>query len=771
MKVNKFIKSLILFIILIFFLNITKCDGVKIEVPDVNPLPLGKFVNPFVGTGGIPWACGFTFPGATTPFGMVRLSPDTSTFNISIENMHTSGYYYGDTHILGFSHTRLSGTGATEGGLFMVIPSIGPISTKIKRDGLWTPFSHKEEVATPGYYAVALQELGILAELTATKRVGFHRYTFKKNVNPHIFINVSNVLGEGKATECEVRIFPEKQEVEGSARIFGDFSGRYGGLKAYFVAKFDKEFSSFGTWNIDTFYPNKTEEFGDDIGAEFDFPKSNELQEITLKVAISYVSIDGARGNLEVEGETYSFDEIKIKASEEWEKALSSIIVQGGSEDEKKIFYTALYHSLIMPTIFNDIDSQYTGFDKEIHFADGFDYYTDISLWDTFRTVHPLLVLIEPLIQRDIVISLIKMAEQGGFLPRWPSGTGYTNSMLGTPADIVITDTYIKGITDFDVSLAYNFMLKTALGPTPSNSPFSGREGITYCLEYKYCPSDLMEEAVSRTLEFAYSDYAISNLAKALQKEEDSNYFKNRALYYKNTWNKETLYFQPRESDGNFFEPFYPLLLTYLDPTGKYTNDYVEGSPLQWRWYVPYDILGLISLFQSKEQFIEELNNFFAFSNEDVGSPYPGPYYWHGNEPDIHSAYMFNYAGRQDLTAYWSRWILKNKYNPYEDGLDGNDDAGTLSAWYVLSSLGFYPIAGTDIYLIGSPLFKEAKIDLKNGNFLIISAENYSFENIYVESLFINEKRIENPWFYHNDIKNGGKLKFVMSKEPKNWAK
>ncbi|MCK4992230.1 MAG: glycoside hydrolase family 92 protein, partial [Bacteroidales bacterium] len=360
---------------------------------------------------------------------------------------------------------------------------------------------------------------------------------------------------------------------------------------------------------------------------------------------------------------------------------------------------------------------------------------------------------------------LVQMAKEGGWLPRWPSGNGYTGSMLGTPADITITEAWLKGIRDFDVEFAYQSMRNTALGPTPQGAEFSGRRGIEPYLKYKYCAADLMDEAVSKTLEYAWADHSIGQLAQALDKNEDAALFAEHAQYYRHTWNPKTQYFHPRNADGSFVEEFKPLLLTYLDLKEKYTDDYVEGSALQWRWAVPFDAPGLISLFESQEFFASQLNDFFEKSDPTMGAWNPGPYYWHGNQPDIHAAYLFNEAGRPDLTQKWVRWILDNKYDTTYKGLDGNDDGATLSAWYIFSSLGFFPVAGSDVYQIGAPLFKEAEVKIGE-NELLIKADNYAPENWYVQKIWLNDTILNRSWIRHAEIANGGVLRFEMTAIP-----
>jgi predicted alpha-1,2-mannosidase len=734
------------------------------------PGDLGKFVDPFIGTGGFPpYTSADDIPGATLPFGMVRLSPDTKysldPHRRSSSTISTAGYYYGDNKIIGFSHTRMIGTGASEGGHFRVIPAIGKKAMQNYLKGRFSRFSHKYEAAFPGYYSVKLPQAGVDAELTAAEHTGLHRYTFSKDAVPHILIDVSSAMGDGRSADGKVNIDPERQEVTGEIKTFGSFASRYGGIKIYFAARFDQPFSGYSVWSGNNMMEDKTSAEGDKIGADLSFDKKETQKVVELKVGISYVSIENARGNLEAEAGNTDFDEIAAKAKNVWEEKLALVRIESQNAEQKKIFYTALYHSMQMPTLFTDVNGEYKGFDKQIHKAEGFRYYTDLSLWDTYRTIHPLFTLILPKEQLDIVRSLVKMAEQGGVLPRWPSGYGYTGSMLGASADIMITDSYLKGLTDFDVETAYRTMRKAALGIDPPKDGFKPRDGMAICLQYQYCPDDMMDRSVSKTLEYAYADDAISKLGKALGHDEDAKLFKEHSLYYRNVWNTETQYFHPRNSTGVFVEKFKPLKLTYLDFKRKYTKGYVEGSALQWRWAPFFDAERLIGLFKSRDYFVEELDNFFSKSNPKRGALMPGSYYWHGNEPDLHAAYLFNSAGRPDLTQKWVRWILDNKYGAEYDGIDGDDDAGTLSAWYIFSALGFYPVAGSDIYQIGAPLFEKAEMMIGDKTLTII-ADNYSPENIYVKKVTLNGNILDRWWFRHSEIAQGGVLRFEMSKDP-----
>ncbi len=741
----------------------------------IQPGELGKWVNPFIGTGGFPsYTSGDVIPGVTVPFGMVRLSPDTRFFLgkefFDEPTVSTAGYYYADKHIMGFSHTRLIGTGAYEGGHFRVYPTTGDKSSGNYLKGKYHRFSHKNEFAFPGYYAVQFKKPHILAELTATERAGVHRYTFSGTETPHILIDVASSLGKGKSSDGEIQV-SQDGEITGSIVTYGNFASRYGGQKIFFAAQFDKPFQDFKFWSGKKSIREGSSIKADTLGIDLVFDKKPASEVIGLRLGISYVSIENARENRETETGGLTFEEIQKQATKKWEEKLALIKIEGGTDEQRTIFYSALYRSMQIPTLFNDVNGDYKGFDKQIHKTEGFRYFTDLSLWDTFRTIHPLFTIILPDFQRDMLVSLVKMAEQGGVLPRWPSGYGYTGSMLGSSADIVISEAYQKGIRDFDVEKAYEAMRKAALAIDIPKEGFKPRPGTPLYMKYGYCPADSMGEAVSKTIEYAWADDAVSKLAAALGYTEDSALFAGRGQNYRNVWNPETQYFQPRNPETGFQQKFKPLKLTYLDPEGKYTDDYVEGSALQWRWSPFFDAPGLVSLFKDTAYFVAELNSFFEKSDPQRGTISPGSYYWHGNEPDIHAAYLFNAAGRPDLTRKWVRWILDNKYGAGYDGMDGDDDAGTLSAWYVFSSLGFYPVAGTDVYQLGAPLFQKAEIKMGE-KVLTIVAENYSPENRYLKTVRLNGQVLNRSWFKHSEIAGGGTLVFEMAgSEEKNEQK
>jgi predicted alpha-1,2-mannosidase len=715
-------------------------------------------VDPLISTGGNRYVCGNNPPAATVPFGMVRLGPDTISAD-GTPALNMSGYYYHDPHIIGFSHTRLCGTGAIDGGHFRVFADRADVPLAERRQQLRASFDHEHESASPGFYSVELPDFQVTAEMTATRRVGLHRYRFAAGQAPRILIDVGSALGRGRSEACEVHVDSENREITGTTRTYGSFSGRYGGLQVYFAAKFRQPWQTCSIWTDSRIDVEGTDAAGNDVCVACTFAEDKTTVE--LVVALSHVSIENARQNLNGEVAERSFDEIHEAAIVEWNTLLSTVKIDGGTDTDRKIFYTALYHSCMMPTVFSDVNGQYLGFDKQTHQVEDFEYYTDMSLWDTFRTTHPLFTLLTPGRQRDMLVSLVKMAEQGGNLPCWPSGGGYTNSMFGSPADIVIADAWLKGIRGFDVDTAYMMMRKTAMEPAPMGAVYSGREGIADYVKYGYCPSDTMSGAVAHTLEYATTDAAIGQLAAALGKTEDADLFARRGQNYRQLWNPETQYFQPRDTSGKFSTPLMPTLLTYVDIAGKITDDYVEGSALQWRWAVSHDAAGLVSLFSSKEEFVQELSEFFANSSEFVGA-LPNGYYWHGNQPDIHAVYLFNAAGRPDLTQKWVRWILKHKHGEGPDGLDGNDDGGTLSAWYVFSSLGFYPVVGTDRYELGSPLWKRAVVKMGDKSLEIVT-DNYAPEHVYVDHVELNGKSLDRWWVSHAEIADGGTLRFVMS--------
>lgn len=721
----------------------------------------GAQVNPFIGTGGVPWLCAHNTPAASAPFGIARPGPDTASLFINHTGFNYCGYYYADNKIIGFSNTRLPGTGGLKGGNLRVFPTTLKTAPATPLAMPFARFSHKDEKAFPGYYGVLLPKEDILVELTATPRVALHRYTFRGNDIPFLFFDVTSAMGDRSCQESYFLVHPEAQEIEGRVRSSVPVEPDDGqGL--YFVARFSKPFTSHTVWVGEKLISDAKGGSGRDTGVYLGFANQAAATAIEMRLALSNVSISNARENLATEVTDQSFEAVLETAKSAWEECLNRIQIQGGTPEQQEIFYTALYRNFQVPTTFNDVNGEYRGFDKAVHVAEGFTYYTDFSLWDTFRTTHPLYNLIARDEECDMMMSLLEMAKAGGSFPRWPAGCGYTGSMFGTPADMAVTEAYLKGIRDFDIETSYAILRRTALEGVPPDCRFSGRKGREPYIEYGYCPDDMMSKSVACTLEYAWADHSLSLLAAALGKSDDAALFANHAQFYRNLWNPQTRYFHPRDSQGNFVTPFKPDILTYLDFDQEYTRSYVEGSAAQWRWSVPFDPQGLIELMGGNEPFIKDLEDYLSRTNPKLGGWNPGPYYWHGNEPYFHAPYLFNEVGRPNLTQKWVRKMLEEKYDTSYVGLDGNDDCGTLSAWYVFSAMGLYPIAGTTKYWIGAPLFERAALKLDATTTLTIIAENNPTENPYVKEVFLNDVPLDRTWLDHHEIADGGILRFVM---------
>lgn len=730
-------------------------NGIAIKTYDM-PEPVTdtytQYVDPFIGTGGTPWTCAMLSPAACTPFGAVRLGPDTSFIGGAyIVKTNTSGYYYEHGHITGFSHSRLSGTGAQDYGIFRITPVIGD------REVTVIPYSHRYEKAAPGYYAVYLQSLDCLVELTADDHTGVHRYTFNKSKDARLFLDVtSTAAGNYGAEKGFVNVDEETGLITGGCEIHAAFSDRYEGLPVYFAAKADKKIVSYETSGDPT-----------SLGIDLNFGdiKGESLE---LKLAISFVSAENALLNLEAEAGEIGFDEVRDNAVTDWEERLSAIKMSSSNNKIMTVFYTALYHSMIMPTNYTDVNGEYLGFDKQIHVADGYTYRSDMSLWDTCRDTHSLYTLIAHDVQSDCLVSLVEMAKAGGSLPRWPMGAGYTSSMMGDPANIVIAESYIKGFTDFDVETAYEYMKMSS----ETKVRRDGRDYIDEYNTYGYVPDDISngDESVSRTVEYAWEDGAIATLAEALGYTADAEKYYAKSMYYKNVFNPETKYFQARNSDGTFVWNFNPYITSFYDAVmiKKFAACYCEGSARQWRWNALNDIDGMIELFGSKEYFVSELEDFMQDASLNRAAVDPSHGFWIGNQHDIHTPYLFANAGRADLTQKWVRWTLAKRFSDDINGLDGNDDGGTLSSWYVFSAMGFYPLAGSDKYWIGSPNIDSAEVSLGNGKTLNIKANNQSAKNVYVESVTLNGAELEGCYITHDQLMGGGELVFTMSSKPNN---
>ena len=717
--------------------------GLRTALPDVPAGTYGRYVNAFVGTGGIPWMCGMLSPAACAPFGCVRLGPDTCALGGTVLlKTNTSGYYYEHRHILGFSCGRLSGTGARDYGMFRVTPGVH-CDTKPSASA----YSHDRETASPGYYAVALPSAGCLCEMTAAEHTGVQRYTFTTARDAVLYFDATAGLPAGETMQGTVTVDAARRTLTAQTTLKGVFSGRYGGLTVYGVAE----------WDADT-----TAVTSDGAHALLHFGNV-QGHPVTLRIGVSFVSAENAADNLHTETDGKSFDDVRAQTASQWETRLASVRINA-DEETKEIFYTALYHSMIMPTDFTDVKGEYLGFDGKTHTADGFTYRTDLSLWDTCRNTHALYTLIAPDVQKDSLESLLRMAEQGGVLPRWPMGGGYTGSMFGNPANIVFAESYQKGVA-FDVRKAYTYMKYSSDGV---HERADSRDGAAAYNEYGYLPDDLgYDDSVSKTLEYSWEDAALAALAEALGETEDAAYYASRSENYKNLWDTQTQYFRPKHADGAW-GAMHPRITAFFDDIfgTSVSRAYCEGSARHWRWGTTQDADALVALFRDKAYFVRELDAFMRDAAPRRAAVDPGSGFWIGNQHDIHAPYLFNHADRPDLTQKWVRWTLQNRFSADADGLDGNDDGGTLSAWYVFSALGFYPIAGTDRYWIGSPCIDKAVLTLDGGRTLTVNVNGQSAENIYVSSVSYDGQTLSEPFLTHDMLVSGGTLTFTMTDRP-----
>ncbi len=706
-------------------------------------------VNVFTGTGGAGFGVGQMIPGATAPFSMIKLSPDTAMSNGAVPFYHCAGYYYEDEYIVGFSHNHLPGVGATDLGNILFMPI-----TEVSDDMInWTkyraPLDHSLENAYPGYYSVYLKDRDVSVELTVRSRSGMHRYVYKgENSINAMVVNMDAAAAFGKVEDEEITIDKSNNAFYGSAKTIGEFANSYGGLKIYFYSIADKRISEHRLYK-DMKYVEGNTISGDNVSAIISFEDAKTLN---IRVGISYVDIEGAKKNLMEEMPDFDFERYRKDTAKDWDSMLSLINIKTDNNRDKRIFYTAMYHLFQMPTLFTDVDGRYRGFDNAIHNATDFVYYSDFSLWDTYRTFHPLISLLLPQIQRDFNISLLKMYEQGGYLPRWPMGIGDSGSMVGESANIVFADSLMRGVSGWDVDMAYEAMLKTADKSKDPDSYYGGRDSIEEYIKSGYVPADKSGGSVSKTQEYAYDDFAIAYVAKYLNKEEDYQRFLLRSRFYKNLFNFDLKFFIGKNSNGLWIEDFSPT---------SHSQYYVEGNAYQYRFFVPYDPTGLAELFGGSDELIRALDDLFSKSEEEYRSEPVSlimrKYYWHSNEPCILIPFMYCDLGNCNSTNKWNRWIFKVSYKDGPDGLPGNDDGGTMSAWYIMSSLGLMTIPVKDYYLIGAPIFPESEIDLR-GKRLTIKTVNYSRDKYKVKSVKFNGNEIKDYRISHNELINGGEI-------------
>jgi len=739
---RKLNSAVVVSLLFLFLFGLNACSDQKPKSPV-------DYVNPFIGTGGH----GHTYPGAVVPFGMVQLSPDTKIDDWD----HCSGYHYSDSVVLGFSHTHLSGTGIGDYGDIRFMPTTGklkvmPGSGDNPDAGYASRFSHDNEEAIAGYYQVYLSDYDINVELTSAERVGLQRYTFPKTNKAHIILDLKEAVTTEKILDAEI-IIRNKQEVVGFRRTDGWADNHL----VYFYASFSKPFKSFGIVEDDKLIRGKRSAKGTNLKAWFDFD-TEEGDTILVKTALSPVDLSGAYHNQIAEIADWNFDTIVKTARSKWNKQLSKIIVEGGSDDDRSIFYTALYHSMLAPNIYSDVDDRYRGHDGRWHRDNSFVMHTVFSLWDTFRALHPLFTIIERDRTNDLINSMLDMYMTDSLLPVWELAGNETNCMIGYHSVPVIVDAYKKGINGFDAHQALRAMVETA-----SADQF----GLKFYKSKGYIPSDKEGASVSRTLEYAYDDWCIAQMAEKLEDTAVYNEFIQRAQYYKNIFDRETGFFRAK-ANGCFTEPFDPRQVNF---------NLTEANTWQYNFFVPQDVNTMIDMMGGDKGFNAKLDELFTTDSELTGreqSDITGliGQYAHGNEPSHNMAYLYNFSGEPWKTQKLVHEIIHDLYHNAPDGLAGNEDCGQMSAWYVLSAMGFYPVTpGTDEYEIGTPVFDSITIYLENGNRFKIKLKNHVKGNYYIQKALFNGKPYPKSFITQDMILNGGLLEFEMGSEPnKEWG-
>ena len=738
---------------------------------------LVQYVRPIIGT----QRMGHVYPGATVPFGMVQLSPETDTAGYELNGKYNpdvykycAGYQYDDKTIVGFSHTHFSGTGHSDLGDFLIMPTVGalklnPGTADKPGSGYRSGFSHQNEVSQANYYKVKLDESNITAEMTTTARVGFHQYTFPKSDNAHIVLD----LMAGIYNYPDKNVWTYLRVVNDSTVIgYRQTNGWARTRTLYFAMSFNKAFYQHGYKKYDKrevyggFWGkfNQTKNFpeiaGRQIRSYFDF-KTEAGEKIKIKFAISPVSMAGALNNMQTEIQGWDFDKVKADGQQLWETELHKIVIQGNQEI-KENFYTSMYHTMINPTTYMDADGQYKGIDQNVHKAEGFTNYTTFSLWDTYRALHPLFNIIEPTRNADMVKSMLAHYDQSPehMLPVWSNSGNENWCMSGYHSVAVIADAVVKGNVNFDANKALDACVATAR--------HKDYEGIGEYMDKGYIPDEKSGVSVSSTLEYAFDDWAIAQLAKKLNRMDIYNEFIKRSENYKNVYDPTIGFMRPKLTDGTFRKKF--------DPLSTINEGFIEGNSWNYTLFAPQDPKSLIALMGGNKRFTTYLDSLFTMNlpdkyfaeTEDITRDGIIGNYVHGNEPSHHVAYLYNWTDQPWKTQERIRMILPRMYKPTPDGLGGNDDTGQMSAWYIFSTLGFYPVApGSDQYSTGSPAVNGAIINLDNGKKFIINVKNQSPKNVYVQKMVLNGKPLDSLFISHAEIMNGGEITFYMGAKHK----
>jgi len=707
---------------------------------------LTQYVDPYIGTGDH----GHVFMGANVPFGLVQLGPS----NIPQDWDWTSGYHISDSTIIGFSHMHLSGTGIGDLGDISFMPAIGnPVlargNANDKESGMYSLFKRETEKTKVGYYAVHLDRYNIDVELTATKRVGFHKYTFPGSEESKVIIDLEN--GQAWDRPIEGYLIQENDTVISGYRYS---QGWANDQRVFFTAVFSKPMKGF------TVSEKGDVKEGNSLKAERVYGQvlfdTNEKEEVFIKVALSPTSIENAKLNMQEELPGWDFGQTIKDADRAWNEELNKIVIDADNKT-KRVFYTALYHTMIAPSEFCDVNNDYYGADHQMHKNGAFKNYTTFSLWDTYRAAHPLMTIIHPEKMNDIVNTMLTIYQQQGKLPVWHLMGCETNCMVGNPGISVVADAVLKGYNGFDKELAFEAM---------KNSAMLDERGLVFLREYGYIPYDKEGEALSKCMEYAIADWSIAQVAKQMGKTKDYEYFMNRSKAYKHYFDKETGFVRGLSSEGNFKTPFNPFESVHRD------NDYTEGNAWQYTWLVPHDVKGLVDLFGSKDAFVQKLDSLFVVEGslgEHASPDISGliGQYAHGNEPSHHVIYLYPYVGQPWKTADRAREVMTVLYHDQPAGLSGNEDVGQMSAWYVLSALGLYQVepAGGK-YIFGSPIVNEASVRVKGNKTFKVVAKDNSVDNKYIQSVTLNGKPYDKYYIDFKDIEKGGTLEFAMGNTP-----
>lgn len=710
---------------------------------------LTQFVDPRIGTGGH----GHVFYGANVPYGFIQLGPTS----IPQSWDWVSGYHVSDSTVIGFPHTHLSGTGIGDLHDINVMPVVGEVTysrgdASSYETGLWSYSDRSKEVVTPGYYRTHLSRYNVDVELTATKRVGFHKYTFLGNESPAIVFDMVNGGCWDKTTEAVIRVVNDST-VSG----YRYSKGWADDQRVFFRAEFSRKFD-----NVEFIVNDSVKEGnmakGAQLFARVNFAAGNQ-EPVYMKVALSPTSEEGAQLNMQTELSGWDFEKTIADAKAAWNKELNKVKVYTTDEASKKIFYTSLYHTLFAPSEFCDVNGDYYGADKQMHKGEGFVNYTTFSLWDTYRAAQPLMTILHPEKMSDIINTMLHIHQQQGKLPVWHLMGCETNCMVGNPGVPVVADAILKDIKGFDPELAFKALKESSMLP---------ERGMEHRIEYGFIPADKMTEAIAYDMEYAIADWAVAQAAQKLGKQEDYEYFLKRSKSYKNYFDASTGFMRGKMLDGSWRTPFSPYASSHRE------DDYCEGNAWQYTWLVPHDVEGLVECFGSKEVFVNKLDSLFL-ANGDMGEASSPDIsgligqYAHGNEPSHHTVYLYTLVGQPWKTADRIKEILHTMYTDQPDGLSGNEDVGQMSAWYILSSFGFYQVepAGGK-FVFGYPNFDKVEIAVPAGKF-VIERENKGQQNNYIQGIVLNGTEYKKPWIEYADIMKGGELKFLMGDEPVVW--